>query len=61
MLSLLMADIKNLFGGSVIIVLGNSYFSRPGSRKKVELMVFYKPNLSNFFMPLDLQDTLPKI
>ena len=60
-LFLLMADIKNLFGGSAIIVLGNFYYSRPGLRKKVELMVFYKPSLSNSFMPLDSQDTLPKI
>ena len=59
-LFLLMADIKSLFGGSAIIVLGNFYYSRPGLRKRVELMVFYKLSLSNFFMPSDLQDTLLK-
>jgi len=61
MLFLLMVGIKNLFGGSVIIVLGNSYFSRLGSKKKVELTVSYKPNLSNFCMLSGYQDTLPKI
>ena len=61
MLFLLMADINNLFGVLAITVLGNSYCSKLGLNRKVELLGSYKLSLLNFFMLLDFQDILQKI
>lgn len=58
---LLMADIKSLFGVSVITVLGSSYFWRHGLKKREELMVSYRLSHLNSFMHLDFLGTQLKI